>query len=147
MARIPYKNRVELCGNVGNEPTIRYMPNGDAVLSLRLATQESWKDAKDQWQTHTEWHTVVMYRKLAERAEGYKKGDCIHVDGRKFTRQWTDDKNVKRTSVEIIAEDHHRVALDREDREQSAPLPTDAGEESDVPQTSMDGPEAIKRLG
>lgn len=142
MARIPYKNRVQLCGNVGNNPEMRYMPNGDAVLSLRLATQESWKDGKGEWQTHTEWHTVVMYRKLAERAADYKKGDCIDLEGRKYTRVWKDDKNTERKSVEIIVDDHHRVAIDRDERDQ---LPADKGEETPPP-TSMDGPDSMKRL-
>ena len=156
MARIPYINRMEMCGNLGNDPTLRYLPNGDAVLSLRLAVQESWKDANENWQKHTEWTTVVMYRAVAERAADYRKGDTIYVVGRKHTREWTDDKQAKRTSLELIAEDHHQVVIPRENAQQSAPpaspaqqgkpARTERVEEPAPPPTSFDGPDALRKM-
>lgn len=143
MARIPYINKQIICGNIGNEPVVRYMPNGDPVLSLRVATKESWKDSKDAWQSHTEWHTVVLYRKLAEQAAGYLKGDCVYVEGRKYTRKWVDEKQVQRTSVEMIGDDHHLVTVERADREES---PADNSPDDTPPHTSMDGPESMKKL-
>lgn len=144
MALIPYKNEVRLCGNVGNDPEIRYLPSGDAVMSIRLATVDRWKDGKDEWQEHTEWHTVVLYRKTAERAKGYKKGDTIYVEGRKFTRVWKDHSQVERKSTEIIGESHHRVEIERDNYDKTTPITADRGE--DVPPVSTDGPKSLARL-
>ena len=68
-------NKVILVGNLGNDPEVRYMPNGNAVANLSIATSESWKDQQGQPQEKTEWHKVTMYRRLAEIAGEYlKKG-------------------------------------------------------------------------
>jgi single-strand DNA-binding protein len=68
-------NKVIVVGNLGNDPEVRYMPNGNAVANLSIATSESWKDQQGQQQERTEWHRVTMYRRLAEIAGEYlKKG-------------------------------------------------------------------------
>ncbi|QXP85810.1 single-stranded DNA-binding protein [Methylococcus sp. Mc7] len=98
-------NKVILIGNLGADPEVRYMPNGGAVANLRIATSESWKDQQTgQLQERTEWHSVVMYRRLAEIAGEYlKKGSKVYIEGSLRTRKWQ-DKNTgqDRYTTEII---------------------------------------------
>ena len=97
-------NKVILVGNLGNDPEVRYMPNGNAVANLSLATSESWKDQQGQVQERTEWHRLTMYRRLAEIAGEYlKKGSQIYVEGKLQTRSWEDDKGEKKYTTEVIA--------------------------------------------
>ena len=97
-------NKVILVGNVGNEPEVRYMPNGNAVANISVATSDSWKDKNtgDQ-QERTEWHRVVFFNRLAEIVEQYvKKGSKLYIEGRLQTRSWEQD-GVKRYTTEIVA--------------------------------------------
>lgn len=97
-------NKVILVGNVGNDPEVRYMPNGNAVANVSVATSETWKDKNtgDQ-QERTEWHRVVFFNRLAEIVEQYvKKGTKLYVEGRLQTRSWEQD-GVKRYTTEIVA--------------------------------------------
>ena len=98
-------NKVILVGNLGADPETRYMPNGDAVANIRLATTESWKDkASGEKREITEWHRVVFYRKLAEIAGQYlKKGSAVYVEGRIRTRKWQDKEGQERYTTEIEA--------------------------------------------
>ena len=98
-------NRVTLIGNLGADPETRYMPNGDAVANIRLATTESWKDkASGEKREITEWHRVVFYRKLAEIAGQYlKKGSSVYIEGRIRTRKWQDKEGQERYTTEIEA--------------------------------------------
>jgi len=99
-------NKVILIGNLGKDPETRYMPNGDAVTNITLATTETWKDKSGEKQEKTEWHRVTFYRKLAEIAGEYlKKGRPVYVEGRLETRKWTDKAGVERYTTEIIAND------------------------------------------
>lgn len=76
-------NKVILVGNLGQDPEVRYMPNGDAIANIAIATTESWKDKQGQRQEKTEWHNVAMYRRLAEIAgEHLKKGSSVYIEGR-----------------------------------------------------------------
>ena len=98
-------NKVILVGNLGADPETRYMPNGDAVANIRLATTESWKD-KDSGEKKeiTEWHRVVFYRKLAEIVGQYlKKGSAVYIEGRIRTRKWQDKEGQERYTTEIEA--------------------------------------------
>jgi single-strand DNA-binding protein len=98
-------NKVILVGNLGKDPEIRYMPNGNAVANLTLATTESWKDKQtgDQ-QEKTEWHRIVMFRRLAEIAGEYlKKGSQIYIEGKLQTRKWQDNSGNDRYTTEIVA--------------------------------------------
>ena len=97
-------NKVILVGNLGNDPEVRYMPNGNAVANISLATSDSWKDkATGEQQERTEWHRVVFFNRLAEIVEQYvKKGSKLYVEGRLQTRSWEQD-GVKRYSTEIVA--------------------------------------------
>jgi single-strand DNA-binding protein len=98
-------NKVILVGNLGADPEVRYMPNGSAVATVRLATSESWKDKQTgQAQERTEWHRVVFYNRLGEIAGEYlKKGSKIYVEGRLQTRKWQDQSGVDKYMTEIIA--------------------------------------------
>ena len=98
-------NKVILVGNLGNDPEVRYMPNGNAVANLSLATSESWKDQQGNMQERTEWHRVTMYRRLAEVVGEYlKKGSQIYIEGKLQTRKWQDQQGQDRYTTEIIAD-------------------------------------------
>ncbi|MFQ3248443.1 MAG: single-strand DNA-binding protein [Glaciecola sp.] len=98
-------NKVILVGNLGNDPEVRYMPNGNAVANLSIATSESWKDQQGQLQEKTEWHKVTMYRRLAEVAGEYlKKGSQIYLEGKLQTRKWQDQQGNDRYTTEVIAD-------------------------------------------
>ena len=94
-----------LIGNLGGDPDVRFMPNGNAVANITLATSEKWKDKQTgQIQERTEWHRVVFYGKLAEVVGKYlKKGSKIYVEGRNQTREWEKD-GVKRYTTEVIVD-------------------------------------------
>lgn len=96
-------NKVLLIGNLGADPETRFAANGDAICNLRLATNESWNDKRTgERREATEWHRVVLYRKLAEIAEQYlKKGARIYVEGKIRQRKWQDKNGAERTSTEI----------------------------------------------
>ena len=100
-------NKVTLIGYLGRDPERRVTANGDAVAQMTVATTESWKDkSSGERRQTTEWHRVVLYRKLAEIAGEYlKKGSLVYVEGRLQTRKWTGKDDVERTAVEIIADD------------------------------------------
>ena len=96
-------NKVILVGNVGADVETRYMPNGDAVANVRLATTESWKDKNSgEKREVTEWHRLVAYRKLAEILSQYvKKGSQLYIEGRIKTRKWQDKDGQDRHTAEI----------------------------------------------
>lgn len=100
-------NKVILVGNLGADPEMRYMPNGDAVCNIRVATTESWKDKQSgEKREITEWHRVVFYRKLAEIAGQYlKKGSQVYLEGRIRTRKWQDKEGQERYTTEIEAQE------------------------------------------
>ena len=97
-------NKVIICGNLGQDPEVRYMPNGNAVANISVATSESWKDKATQEQKEeTEWHRCVCYGKLAEIIGEYlKKGSKIYLEGKLKTRKWKDQQNVDRYTTEIV---------------------------------------------
>lgn len=99
-------NKVILIGNLGKDPETRYMPNGDAVTNITLATTDTWKDKNGEKQEKTEWHRVTFYRKLAEIAGQYlTKGKQVYIEGRLETREWDDKEGIKRYTTGIIASD------------------------------------------
>ncbi len=99
-------NKVILIGNVGRDPEVRYMPNGNAVANVTLATSESWKDKNSgEMQERTEWHRVVFFRRLGEIVGEYvKKGSKIYVEGRLQTRKWQGQDGQDRYTTEIVAD-------------------------------------------
>ena len=100
-------NKVILVGNLGADPETRYLPSGDPVTNLRLATTDSWKDkASGEKKEATEWHRVVLFRRLAEVAGQYlKKGSQVYIEGRIRTRKWQDKDGQERYTTEIEAEE------------------------------------------
>jgi single-strand DNA-binding protein len=97
-------NKVILVGNLGNDPETRYLPDGNAVTNISVATSESWKDKNTgQQNERTEWHRVVFFRRLAEIAGEYlKKGSKVYVEGQLRTRQY-EKEGQKHYSTEIVA--------------------------------------------
>lgn len=100
-------NKVILIGHLGRDPELRYMASGDSVTHLALATSERWHDkSSGEKKEHTEWHRVVLYRKLAEIADQYlHKGSQVYIEGRLQTRKWSDKNGVERYTTEIVADD------------------------------------------
>lgn len=98
-------NKVILVGNLGGDPEVRYMPNGNAVTNVTIATSESWKDKQTgQQQERTEWHRVVFFNRLAEIAGEYmRKGGKVYVEGALRTRKWQDQSGADRYTTEIVA--------------------------------------------
>ena len=100
-------NKVILVGNLGKDPEVRYMPNGNAIANITLATIESWKDKQSgEQQEKTEWHRIVMFRRLGEIAGEYlKKGSQVYIEGKLQTRKWQDNSGNDRYTTEIVASD------------------------------------------
>ncbi len=98
-------NKVILVGNLGKDPEVRRMQSGDAVVNLRLATTESWRDkASGERKEKTEWHSVVIFNEnLAKVAEQYlKKGSKVYIEGQLQTRKYTDKDGVEKYNTEIV---------------------------------------------
>ncbi|RWR03094.1 single-stranded DNA-binding protein [[Pantoea] beijingensis] len=97
-------NKVILVGNLGQDPEVRYMPNGGAVANITLATSESWRDKQTgETKEKTEWHRVVLFGKLAEVAGEYlRKGSQVYIEGALQTRKWTDQAGVEKYTTEVV---------------------------------------------
>lgn len=97
-------NKVQLIGNLGKDPELKYTPSGVAVATFSIATSESWKDQEGNQQEKTEWHNIVAWRKLAEICGEYlKKGKKVYLEGKLQTRNYEKD-GVKRYVTEIVAD-------------------------------------------
>jgi len=100
-------NKVILIGNLGKDPEVRYMTNGEAVCNFSIATTEKWKAQDGQMQEKTEWHNIVLYRRLVNlmiASEYLKKGSSVYIEGRIQTRKWQDKQTgADRYTTEIIA--------------------------------------------
>ena len=103
---MPSVNKVMLLGNLGRDPEVRTFPNGDSVCNFSIATSTSWKDkASGEKKEKTDWHNIVMYRKLAEIAGEYlKKGSSIFVEGSLQTRKWQTKEGQDRYTTEVVAD-------------------------------------------
>lgn len=100
-------NKVTIIGNLGADPEIRVMPNGDHTATLSVATSRYWKDqATGENKELVEWHRIVLYRRLAEVARDYlKKGSKIYIEGYLRTQKWTDSNGIDRWTTNIICEE------------------------------------------
>lgn len=97
-------NKAILIGHLGKDPEVRYMPSGEAVANVTLATSETWKDKSGVKQEKTEWHNIVFFKRLAEIVGEYlKKGSLIYVEGRITTEKWTDKEGKDRYTTKIVA--------------------------------------------
>lgn len=105
-------NKVILIGNAGGDPDVRYMPNGNAVANVTLATSDSWKDKQSgERMERTEWHRVVFFGRLGEIVGEYvKKGSKVYVEGRLQTREWEKD-GVKRYTTEVVVDQFGQLQL------------------------------------
>ena len=99
-------NKVILVGNLGQDPEVRYMPNGNGVANITLATSDSYKDKNTgQVVDKTEWHRVVFFGKLAEIVGEYcRKGSQIYIEGKLQTRKWTDQQGQEKYTTEIVVD-------------------------------------------
>ncbi len=104
-------NKVILIGNLGNDPEVRYAPNGSAIANITLATSETWRDkTSGELQDRTEWHRVVFFNRLAEIVGEYlRKGSKIYIEGSLRTRKWQDKTGADRYTTEIIANEMHML--------------------------------------
>ena len=137
-------NKVIIVGNLGQDPEVRYMPNGGAVANFSLATSESWRDKQTgEMRENTEWHRVVLFGKLAEVAGEYlRKGAQVYVEGQLRTRNWQDDSGLTRYVTEIVVGQNGTMQMlgGRRDagqsqnvapqQSQTQPQPADAQEKS-----------------
>ena len=106
-------NRVILIGNLGKDPEVRRLENGAVVAKFSVATSENYKDKIGEWNTNTEWHDVVCWRNLAERAEStLKKGVQVYVEGKLTHRTWKDQDGNNRRTTEIVS-NYFRVVSGR----------------------------------
>lgn len=99
-------NKVILIGNLGQDPEVRYTPSNIAICTINVATSEVWKDKNTgENQERTEWHRVVMFRRLAEIAGEYlKKGSKVYIEGKLQTRKWQDQQGQDRYTTEVVAD-------------------------------------------
>lgn len=96
-------NKVTLVGHLGGDPEIRTLENGTPVGRFSVATNENYKDKEGNWQSLTEWHNVVVWRDLAERAKNLKKGSTVYVEGKISYRKYTDKEGVEKSLTDIVA--------------------------------------------
>lgn len=98
-------NKVILIGNLGKDPEVRHLEGGSVVAKFSVATNESYKDRNSgEWMTNTEWHDVVVWRNLAERAErDLKKGNQVYIEGKLTHRKWQDKNGNDRYTTEVVA--------------------------------------------
>ena len=114
-------NKVILLGRIGRDPEVRYLPNGDAVANLALATSETWKDKQGEKQEKTEWHRVSFFGRLAEVCGEYvKKGSMLYIEGAISTRKYTDKDGVEKFATEIKGREMQMIGP-RQGMEGSAP--------------------------
>ncbi len=118
-------NKVILIGNLGSDPEVRYMPNGNAVTTLSVATSDSWKDKNTgEQQDRTEWHRVVFFNRLAEIAGEYlKKGSKVYIEGSIRTRKWQDKNGTDRYTTEIVGAEMQMLDAKGGMGGSSAPMP------------------------
>lgn len=116
-------NKVIIVGHLGNDPEIRTMPNGEQVANITVATSESWTDKNTgEKKTQTEWHRIVLYRRLAEIAGQYlTKGSQVYIEGRLKTRKWQDSNEQDRYTTEIQGDNLQMLGGRNQDAVQNQP--------------------------
>lgn len=140
-------NKVILIGNLGSDPEVKYTPSGVPVANFSMATSETWTDKNGERQERTEWHRLVLWRKLAEIAGQYlKKGSKLYVEGKLQTRSWDDQSGQKRYTTEVVVNEMQmldsrgespeaggRVGGDPGPAAAQGAMPPGADEEDDLP--------------
>ena len=134
-------NKVIIVGNLGQDPEIKYTAGGAAVTTLSIATSDSWKDKESGMdQERTEWHRVVLWRRLAEIAGEYlKKGSKVYIEGQLQTRKWEQEGQTRYTT-EIIARDMQFLDSRGNSNTSSTQKSSEMGDQSaaDVPDSAID---------
>lgn len=127
-------NQATLVGNLGKDPEVKTLPNGDKVANFTIATSETWKDKQGQKQERTVWHNIVCWRGLAEVVEKYvKKGDRVLVTGRIDNRSYDKQDGTKGYISEIVADNLRMLGGKRGEGESPAPAAAPAAPEDDLP--------------
>ena len=127
-------NKVTLLGYLGKDPEIKTLENGAMYARFSVATTENYKDREGNWKENTEWHNIIAWRSLAERAErSLQKGTLIYLEGKLSTRKWTDQEGKDRYTTEIVAE---RLRIVKRSEEGS----TGGGSQMNTPSAPMDNP-------
>lgn len=135
-------NKVILVGNLGADPEVRYTASGDPVCTLSVATSEKFKNCDGELQTTTEWHKVVLFRRLAEIASQYlKKGSSAYFEGQLKTRKWTDKNGHERYTTEIEAKELQMLA--RQDAPSEEPKSVAVAREAVSPPKRIYPPVAV----
>lgn len=116
-------NKMQVIGNLGADPEVRYMPDGTPTATVTVATTDTWKDkATGEKKEKTEWHRVVFFKGLAEVVGEYlKKGSQIYVEGKLRTRKWTDKEGIDRYTTEIVAQEMQMLGKKASNEVPSAP--------------------------
>jgi single-strand DNA-binding protein len=129
-------NRVMLIGNLGKDPDVQYLEGNIGVAKFSLATTETFKDRTGKLVSQTEWHTVVLWRGLAELSQKYlHKGSLVYIEGRLRTRSWEDKDGNKKFATEVVGD--NLIMLDKKmDGSQSANQPPEAMEGLNGPDTA-----------
>lgn len=129
---MPGVNKVILIGNLGKDPDLKYLEGNIAKLTFSLATTEVYKDAVGNQAEHTEWHSIVLWRYLAENASKLlKKGTQVYIEGKLQTRHWVDKQGHKKNTTEIIGENFQVLQ-----KKESLSAPINPGFESKLDQNS-----------
>jgi single-strand DNA-binding protein len=131
-------NRVMLIGNLGKDPDLQFLEGNIAVAKFSLATTESYKDKNGKLMSQTEWHTVVLWRGLAELAQKYlHKGSLVYIEGRLKTRSWEDKEHNKKFATEIVGD--NLIMLDkRSEGHSGGEIDSIPGNDNDIPPQSPD---------
>lgn len=134
-------NKVIIVGNLGRDPETRYMPSGDAVTNITVATTDKWKDkASGEMKEATEWHRIAFFGRLAEVAGQYlKKGSQVYVEGRLRTRKYTDKDGVEKYATEIAADTMQMLGSRQGGGGGGAPMGDDYGSSAPAPRQSSGG--------
>lgn len=136
-------NKVIIVGNLGQDPDVRTMPNGDMVTKISVATSESWIDKNtNERKTQTEWHAIVFYRRQAEVAGEYlRKGSKVYVEGRLKTRKWQDkngqDRYITEIQGDVLQMLDSRQSGDNQDKSSTSNAYADAENGTKQPQTQQ----------
>lgn len=139
-----------LIGHLGVDPEVRHLDNNSVVANFRLATTESYKTREGDWKEQTEWHNVVMWRRLAEIAENYlRKGSLVYIEGKLQTRSWEDRDGNKRYTTEVVASNMQMLDKKGDDgggtrssgggysERSAAPEPSGGSDELDEPEDDL----------
>src|SRR5947209_3773671 len=134
-------NRVMLIGNLGKDPDVQFLEGNIAVAKFPLATTETFKDRAGKLISQTEWHTVVLWRGLAELAQKYlHKGSLVYIEGRLRTRSWEDKEGNRKFATEVVGD--NLIMLDKRTDSGGSSNASSAAPHTDTDIEGLSGPDA-----